>query len=153
VDRQITVRDFEPADNDAWAEMRAKLWPHAGADLARETSAFARGVPLPHITAVFMAEDELHNAVGFLELAVRSYSDGCESMPVPHVEGWYVEPQSRGKGLGRALMQAAEAWSAARGFTEIASDTELENLASLRAHERCGFQEVERLIKLRKPLA
>jgi aminoglycoside 6'-N-acetyltransferase I len=132
--------------------MRAKLWPDAGAELARETGAFSRGLTVPNITAVFIAEDELRAAVGFLELALRSFSDGCESMPVPHVEGWYVEPKARGKGVGRALMQAAEDWSTARGFSELASDTELENPASLLAHERCGFQEVERLIKLRKPL-
>jgi aminoglycoside 6'-N-acetyltransferase I len=74
-------------------------------------------------------------------------------MPVPHVEGWYVEPDARGKGVGRALMRRAEEWSTARGHTELASDTEIDNMASLRAHERCGFEEVERLIKLRKPLA
>lgn len=132
--------------------MRGKLWPYAGQELARETRDFLKGTPLPHITAAFIAQDAAGSALGFLELAVRSFSDGCESMPVPHVEGWYVEPSARGRGVGRALMRAAEAWSTERGYTELASDTELANVASLRAHERCGFQEVERLIKLRKPL-
>lgn len=133
--------------------MRAKLWPDAGAELARETSDFARGLTLPNVTAVFIAESEAGDELGFLELALRSFSDGCESMPVPHVEGWYVEANARGKGVGRALMQAAEEWSVARGYSELASDTELGNASSLRAHERCGFEEVERLIKLRKALS
>jgi len=155
MDRVTTfaVRQFEPADDAAWAAMRAKLWPQAGAELARETSAFARGLPLPNVTAVFIAEGEAGEELGFLELALRSFADGCESMPVPHVEGWYVEANARGKGVGRALMLAAEAWSIAQGYTELASDTELDNAGSLRAHERCGFAEVERLIKLRKVLA
>ena len=150
--RGVTVRQFEPADDAAWAALRAKLWPHAGAELRRETQAFAQGLTLPNVEAAFIAEDSTSAAVGFLELALRSFSDGCESMPVPHVEGWYVEPHARGQGIGRALMRAAEEWSVQRGFTELASDTETDNEQSLRAHERCGFQEVERLIKLRKRL-
>ncbi len=146
------IRAFAPADTDAWAALRAELWPHAGADLQREAREFAAGVPIPNVAAVFVAENDARVPVGFLELALRSFSDGCDSMPVPHVEGWYVEPGARGQGVGRALMRAAEEWSKARGFAELASDTELDNAASLRAHEACGFSEVERLIKLRKPL-
>jgi aminoglycoside 6'-N-acetyltransferase I len=131
--------------------MRTRLWPDADAALEREARDFAGGLPVPTIDVVFIAEGD-GRAVGFLELAIRSFSDGCESMPVPHVEGWYVEPHERGKGVGRALIVAAEAWSRERGFTELASDTEIHNEASLRAHQRCGFEEVERLIKLRKAL-
>lgn len=152
MDREALIRLLEPADTGAWAPMRARLWPRAGVELQREAEAFAQGTPLPFITAVFIAEDESHEAIGFLELALRSFSDGCGSMPVPHVEGWYVEGSARGKGVGKALMRSAEDWSKSRGFNELASDTEIHNEASLRAHEACGFTEVERLIKLRKPL-
>ncbi|MFY9720743.1 MAG: GNAT family N-acetyltransferase [Candidatus Cybelea sp.] len=75
------------------------------------------------------------------------------SAPIPHVEGWYVEPTARTCGVGRALMDCAEAWARDQGFTELASDTEIHNAGSLAAHERCGFVETERLVKLRKPLA
>lgn len=146
------IRAFQPSDTDAWAKMRAQLWPGADAELEREAHDFNRGLPIPTITVVFIAENA-GERVGFLELSVRSFSDGCESMPVPHVEGWYVQSHARGAGVGRSLMQAAEAWSRARGFTELASDTEVHNAASLQAHQHCGFEEVERLIKLRKPLA
>ncbi len=107
---------------------------------------------MPTIAAVFLADDET-TPLGFIELAVRSFSDGCESMPVPHVEGWYVEPSARGRGIGRALMQAAEGWARDRGFTELASDTEPWNERSIAAHARCGFRETERLVKFRKSLA
>jgi aminoglycoside 6'-N-acetyltransferase I len=132
--------------------MRAKLWPHADAgELASEAAAFSDRADVPTLDAVFIAEQD-GRALGFLELSLREFSDGCDSMPVPYVEGWYVEPTAREHGIGRALMCAAETWSTERGFTEIASDTEIENEASLRAHERCGFEEVERLVKLRKCL-
>jgi aminoglycoside 6'-N-acetyltransferase I len=83
---------------------------------------------------------------------MRAFSDGCDSMPVPHVEGWYVEPFARRRHVGSALMQAAENWARERGFAELASDTEPWNDASLAAHARIGFQETERLVKFRKVL-
>jgi aminoglycoside 6'-N-acetyltransferase I len=148
----MRVRPISADDAHMWATMRARLWRAADAqELAAEADVFLRGDNIPTIAAVFLAEDDA-SPLGFLELAVRSFSDGCDSMPVPHVEGWYVEPNARGRGVGRALMQAAEDWSRSHGFTELASDTEPWNNASLAAHARCGFQETERLVKLRKIL-
>jgi aminoglycoside 6'-N-acetyltransferase I len=146
---KLVVGDTEP-----WAALRARLWPDADADeLARECREFVAGTPMPTVVAVFVARDEGAGLSGFIELSIRPFSDGCDSMPVPSVEAWYVVPEVRRTGVGRALMMAAEEWARARGFTELASDTEITNVASLHAHERCGFSEVERLIKLRKPLA
>jgi aminoglycoside 6'-N-acetyltransferase I len=145
---------FDPSDTEQWAMLRARLWPDADPDeLMRECRAFAAGMPMPTVFAVFVARDDAAGLTGFIELSVRPFSDGCDSMPVPHVEAWYVDPGVRRAGVGRALMVAAEEWARARGFTELASDTEVTNVMSLHAHERCGFSEVERLIKLRKPLA
>lgn len=146
------VRPVEARDVDAWARLRACLWPEfEGAGLTRETLAFVSGASLPVLAAAFVAEDG-GATLGFIELALRAFSDGCDSMPVPHVEGWYVEPSARGHGVGRLLMDAAESWARSQGFTEIASDTEVVNRASQQAHAACGFEEVDRLIKFRKPL-
>jgi hypothetical protein len=49
-------------------------------------------------------------------------------------------------------MQAAEGWARAKGFVEIASDTEAGIQGSRRAHAACAFTEVEHAIKLRKAL-
>ena len=143
----------KPRDVDAWSAMRARLWPDAAApELAREALGFVEGRPESLLDVVFVAGDEQSQPVGFLELSLRAFADGCDSQPVPHVEGWYVEASVRGRGAGRALMQAAEDWARARGFRELASDTEVANEDSRRAHEGCGFEEVERLIKFRKPI-
>jgi aminoglycoside 6'-N-acetyltransferase I len=148
----MLIRFARRDDADRWALLRSRLWRSADpSELAAEAHDFASGKTIPTIAAVFIAEEET-TAVGFLELAVRSFSDGCKSMPVPHVEGWYVEPFARGKGVGRALIESAEDWARERGFTELASDTEPWNERSIAAHARCGFRETERLVKFCKIL-
>jgi aminoglycoside 6'-N-acetyltransferase I len=133
--------------------MRHHLWPDEdAAELARETRAFVAGGAQTILAAAFIAEDDEATPLGFVEVAIRAFSDGCDSMPVPHVEGWYVEPFARGRGVGRRLMRAVESWARTRGFKELASDTEVHNGASLCAHEACGFEEVDRLVKFRKRL-
>jgi aminoglycoside 6'-N-acetyltransferase I len=149
----MLIRSVEARDVEAWSAMRGRLWPAAqGCDLEREGRAFVAGVSAPSLEAVFVAGNDLERPVGFLELSVRPFADGCDSQPVPHVEGWYVEVSARRLGIGRDLMRAAENWARARGFCELASDTEVHNEGSRRAHEGCGFQETERLIKFRKAL-
>jgi aminoglycoside 6'-N-acetyltransferase I len=71
---------------------------------------------------------------------------------VAFLEGWYVDPDHRGLGLGRALIEAVEAWARERGLQELASDALLDNAPSQQAHEHLGFVEVERAVRYRKPL-
>jgi aminoglycoside 6'-N-acetyltransferase I len=149
----VTIRVVEPHVAAAWAAMRARLWPDAdAAEMQREAEAFVAGAREPTLEAVFLALDGAARPLGFIELSIRAFADGCDSMPVPHVEGWYVEPTARRAGIGRALMSAAEDWAQTLGFTELASDTEVENIASQDAHASCGFAETERLVKFRKRL-
>jgi aminoglycoside 6'-N-acetyltransferase I len=150
-DSEVLVRPLEPKDAAAWAAMRGALWREADAnDLRREVNAFLASEVLPTPMVVFIAEDE--HPIGFLELSVRAYANGCDSMPVPFIEGWFVESGARGRGVGRSLIRAAEDWSRERGYVEIGSDTEIWNENSLKAHVRCGFAETERVIYLRKGL-
>lgn len=147
------IRPAATRDVTAWAAMRGRLWPDADvAALAAEAQAFVARNGNSLLDAVFLAEDDAAQALGFIELHVREFVDGCDSMPVPHIEGWYVEPFARGTGVGRALVQAAETWARDRGFTELGSDALAENEPSQRAHAACGFAETERLVMFRKPL-
>ena len=101
---------------------------------------------------VFVA-DAGGRLVGFLELDRRKYAPGCASSPVPFIEGWYVEPAMRGRGVGRALIDAAEMHARASGHHEIASDAELENAGGIAAHGAVGYEEVERTVCFRKSLS
>lgn len=70
----------------------------------------------------------------------------------PYVEGWWVDPDLRKQGIGRALFAAIESWCREHGFTELASDARVDNLDSQAAHAALGFEPTERLQFLRKPL-
>jgi aminoglycoside 6'-N-acetyltransferase I len=138
-------------DRQTWAQLRAALWPDEDPDhLAHETLLHFSGKQLAD--AVFICEDARSEVCGFLELSLRSQAEGCTSSPVPFIEGWYVSPGARSKGAGRALASAAENWALLRNFSEIASDTELDNAQSQAAHAALGFSEVVRLVAFRKPL-
>jgi aminoglycoside 6'-N-acetyltransferase I len=148
----VNIRQVSANDAVAWVAMRARLWPDADKeDLARETRAFVEGSK--SMLDTVMVAEEGSGPIGFIEITIRAFSDGCDSMPVPHVEGWFVEESARGRGVGRALMRAAEDWARARGFTELASDSELDDAGAQSAHKHCGFEEVDRIVKFRKTLS
>ena len=58
----------------------------------------------------------------------------------------------RGRKIGRALVEAAEAHARASGHVEIASDAELENADGINAHLAVGYEEVERVVCFRRSL-
>ena len=72
--------------------------------------------------------------------------------PVGFVEGWYVREPFRNRGVGRALMRAAEEWARRQGCIEMASDALIAEEGSHRAHQALGFEVVDRCVHFRKPL-
>jgi aminoglycoside 6'-N-acetyltransferase I len=129
--------------------MRTALWPGSLADHEVDIQRYF-GQPAGR-TRTFVAEGE-DRLVGFLELDQRKYAPGCASSPVPFIEGWYVDPDARHRGIGRALVGAAEDWARAAGFTEMGSDAEIENADSLAAHRALGYVEIERIVCFRRAL-
>jgi aminoglycoside 6'-N-acetyltransferase I len=71
---------------------------------------------------------------------------------VPFLEGLYVAPQARRKGVATALVDAVSAWAKAAGYRELASDARLENEASHAMHRALGFAETQRVVYFRKEL-
>ena len=140
-----------PDDADAWGRLCRNLWPDE-ADVAGLPSMQGALQPAAR-SCVLLAITEDGAAVGFAEAKLRTdYVNGTESSPVGFLEGWYVAPAWRGRGVGRALVAGVEAWARALGCTELASDALLDNALSHAAHRGCGFEETERVVYFRKPL-
>jgi aminoglycoside 6'-N-acetyltransferase I len=150
---KLQIRPLEARDHSAWVALRAALWPDAApAELDQEAQRyFAQPNDRAFPKIVFAAERD-RELIGMIELSLRSVADGCVSSPVPYIEGWFVVESARRRGVGRALVGAAEAWARAEGFAEMASDVQLENQVSEAAHKSLGFEEVERAILFRKAL-
>jgi putative acetyltransferase len=152
------VRPAYPPDRAEWLRMRAALWPEEtpGEYDDEVTTYFGTrsfrwaGSVLP--AAVFVAVRPGGGLCGFVEATVRPFAEGCDSGPVGYVEGWYVDPDVRRRGVGRLLVAAAGQWAVARGCTAMASDARLDNAVSRDAHKALGFEEVERLVHFRKRL-
>jgi aminoglycoside 6'-N-acetyltransferase I len=78
--------------------------------------------------------------------------DECFTSPVAFLEGWYVDADVRRRGVGRALVAAAEAWARERGCREFASDAHLDNPESRAAHRALGFEESVPVVNVRRVL-
>jgi aminoglycoside 6'-N-acetyltransferase I len=132
---------------DGWAVLRAQLWPRQSVSEHRDDAAAWMA---ENVCFIAMAGSE---PIGFAEVALRSdYVAGCSTSPVAFLEGIYVVEPWRRRGVARQLCLAAEQWALAQGCSEFASDADIANLTSHRAHTALGFAEVERVVFFRKPL-
>ena len=132
--------------------MRNNLWPSSEEEHQKEIEDYFYGSS-PGIKAAFVAHQNEDRLAGFIELNIRNYAEGSRETEVPYVEGWYVDTDLRGKGIGKWLIDAAETWANTEGYHELASDAELENSHSIKAHKASGFREVERIVCFIKPLS
>lgn len=142
------VRPATFADLPAWYALRVQLWPDATTPTDEADMVEFLNDP---VWCILLAEAD-GQVVGFLEASLRDYAEGCDTSPVGYLEGWFVAEPYRRRGVGAALVRAAEAWARSQGCTEMASDAELHNLGSHRAHEALGYEEVERVVLFRKML-
>jgi aminoglycoside 6'-N-acetyltransferase I len=143
--RIVPPRDGADA---AWLALRAALWPHADASELRAEmgDVLARGF----FVRLAFADDE---PAGLAEAALRvDYVNGTESSPVAFLEGLYVVPAFRRRGVARALLREVERWARAAGCRELASDALLDNVAAHSVHRALGFDETERVVYFRRVL-
>jgi GNAT superfamily N-acetyltransferase/gamma-glutamylcyclotransferase (GGCT)/AIG2-like uncharacterized protein YtfP len=153
---EILVRPPRAEDRAEWTRMRALLWPEtAAATHDEEIAAFLTGNLTGWLAgldavAVFVAVRPAGGLCGFVEASVRPMADDCTTHPVGYLEGWYVDPDMRRKGVGRRLVAAAETWASAQGCREMASDARLANAISIAAHQALGFDREAPSIRFNK---
>ena len=146
------IRSVTPADINEWLRMRSALWPDGSAAQHRQDidRYFAGDRREP--AEVLLALTTNLAPLGFAELSIRNIVDSCTTDRVAYLEGWYVVPESRRKGIGRALIQAAEQWAISQNCMEFGSDSDIDNDVSHAAHLRSGFEETGCVRTFRKQL-
>jgi len=87
--------------------------------------------------------------LGLVELSSRNIVDGCLSSPVAYIEGLYLKPEYRHRGLGKEVIELLRSWCRERSFSELATDAQLANEAAQRFYRAAGFQETDRVVEFR----
>jgi aminoglycoside 6'-N-acetyltransferase I len=145
----VEIRKLGNDERGEWLHLRESLWP----DFSREELSREQEDILADSgkNCVFVAAIP-GGLVGFVEVSIREWAEGCGTRPVGYIEAWYVKPEHRRSGIGRELIDAAERWALARGCTEMGSDAELQNVVSRDAHRELGYSEVIRVVLFSKKL-
>lgn len=146
---ETVIRRMIAGDRAAWIEMRLALWPHES--FAAHAADVDRLLNAANVWN-YIAEAVGGAAVGFAEISLRNWANGCRTQPVPFLEGIWVKDGFRRHGLGSRLLAHATAFLSAQGFDELGSDAHLDNLVSHAAHQAWGFSERVRVVYFRKCL-
>lgn len=144
----VTIRELRGRDKELWLSLYRRLWPDFSneallAEIDRINKSSKR--------SAYVAEND-GVPLGFAEYALRDYANGCNSQPVPFLEGIWVAEEYRSNGIARALVQYLEKKARLSGFSEFGSDVDLDNYSSQLMHERLGFKQTEKVIFYRKVL-
>ena len=127
-------------NQNTWAELCFLLWPHHSPQYfiqERKNNKYQNEF-------LYFIENE---AVAFVSLSLRSdYVEGTKSSPVGYLEGIYVKPEFRNKGIAKELVEYAKKWSAQKGCSEFASDCLIENEDSRKFHNKIGFKEANAIV-------
>jgi aminoglycoside 6'-N-acetyltransferase I len=128
--------------------MRLELWPESPPEKeAEEIDRLLAGYPLPELMSAFVCPRPEGGLCGLVEVSIHASAPGCTTDRVGFLEAWYVDSDWRQRGVGRALVERAEAWARAVGCTEMASDTDPFYPLSPVAHGALGYEEVARYFR------
>ena len=112
----MNIQKARESDLDSWASLRHALWPAGTITTLRDEAISILASP---DQACLLLLDGVGTAAGFAEVAIHQGPAG----PYGHLEGWYVTPEYRGRGLGRKLISGIEQWCLHRAIGMLTSDT------------------------------
>lgn len=129
----LNLRDFRPADLLTLYEIDQACFP-PGISYSKETIADMIGDPE---SKTWVAVDD-DTVAGFL-VANREPDRVGHIITVDVLEPW------RRKGVGKALMQAAEAWARDLNLRSIYLETAEDNLVAQQFYDAIGYEKVEEI--------
>ncbi|MBN2469571.1 MAG: GNAT family N-acetyltransferase [Anaerolineae bacterium] len=146
----ILIRPIEESDLAEWVRLRLALWPeHSAAEMEEECRQLWGRLEREPVFVAVLPDGRLG---GMAEASLHQTAPGCTTSPVGYLEGWYVDPDLRRQGVGRRLVEAAEAWARGQGCREMASDTDANYPISPLAHHRLGYADTDEPMRYKKRL-
>jgi ribosomal protein S18 acetylase RimI-like enzyme len=134
----IEIRAARPEDAAALSAIDAVTWTTANSPAGLPTE------PRPFFRAEENSADTL---VAVRDGAVLGYAKLRNPLPLPahahvlEINGLAVDPAATGRGIGRALVEAAVAEAERRGARKVTLRVLGTNAAARRIYARCGFVE------------
>ena len=107
---------------------------------------------VPDWPAVVMVSEADSQVIAYMEATLRPFVDGCKEGPVGFIEGWYIEDAYRESDAFQLLLNGITLWTKAQGGLEIMCDVPTDEVELLAQHEASGFEKVQRVVMVSKPL-
>lgn len=115
----MVIRPVQSSDAGEWLRLRMALWPDSNPEKEANEIAHFLAVPprpvLPTLHAAFVCPRPDTGLCGLVEISIRRTAPGYQTDRIGYLEAWYVDPDWRGRGVGRSLVERAEAWAQAEG--------------------------------------
>jgi len=112
-------------------------WRNADAMIATDTRILTSKLAGQDGTAIFIAEDDEHGALGFIHL--QRGTDYYNKQEFGHISDVIVAPQAQGMGVGLALMRHAEAWAREHNYAWITLSVFAQNTHARELYEQLGY--------------
>ena len=143
----IRIRPMRDADAARVAALTTQLgYPVTAEELARRLA----GVRTHRDHELLVAVDHEDRAIGWVHVARHPT---LESSEVAVIHGLVVDESARSGGIGRALVDAAEAWAREHGTKAIIVRSRSTRRRAHRFYQEIGYQEVKRSHVFEKPLS
>jgi len=129
----ISVRPMEESDARSVARLSGELgYPADARDIVRRLGGLAGRPDL----ALLVAVDPTGAILGWIHVGEdATLTDG----PIAEIRGLVVAEGSRGRGVGRALVEASERWAASHGYPRVRVRSRIARADAHRFYEACGY--------------
>ena len=148
-----SVRPYRPADGKSLRALAPRLtegvaqWRDPAGVRAAVDSWVADAIANPGEDSTLLVAEIGRSLVGFISVRERNHWAGERDAYVGEL---VVDHAHEGRGIGRALVDAAVAWAGERGVTAVTLETRAANARARAFYARIGFLEED--VRLTLPL-
>jgi ribosomal protein S18 acetylase RimI-like enzyme len=104
---------------------------------ASDTEAVTRALRQPASDEVLLVAEDGGQLLGLIH--VKTVVDYFSQQPIAHVSDVVVAASAEGRGMGKALMHAAEDWARGRGYAMVQLHVLVDNARARSMYERLGY--------------